>query len=169
MMNHVCQNCQQARATVHITDTMPKKSERHLCERCAEKEGIIVKQHATTHAILQEFLKAKVVLGSDESISCDRCGVSFREFQSTGQLGCPHDYEVFRPLLAALIERAHNGATQHIGKMPARVGAALRQKTGLARLQKELRLAVEAEDYERAARLRDEIRTLEAGGDAGAA
>ncbi|MFQ5462097.1 MAG: UvrB/UvrC motif-containing protein [Phycisphaerae bacterium] len=169
MMNHVCQNCQQARATVHITDTMPKKSERHLCERCAEKEGIIVKQHATTHAILQEFLKAKTVLGGGESISCDRCGMSFREFQSTGQLGCPHDYEVFRPLLATLIERAHNGATQHIGKMPARVGEALRQKTGLARLRKDLRLAVEAEDYERAARLRDEIRILEAGGDAGAA
>jgi len=151
---------------VHITDTMPKKSERHLCERCAEKEGIIIKQHATTHAILQEFLKAKTVSGGGESISCDRCGMSFREFQSTGQLGCPHDYEVFRILLAALIERAHDGATQHIGKMPAKVGAVLRQKTGLARLRKELQSAVEAEDYERAAQVRDEIRVLEIGGDA---
>ncbi len=165
-MNHVCQSCQQAKATVHITDAAPKKQERHLCEDCAEKEGVIIKQHTpSTNAILQEFLKYKVGEvkgpGGVELPSCPKCGRSFQEFQTKGLLGCPNDYDVFRPLLTPLLHRAHEGATRHVGKVPGTAGESVRRQIGLLRLRRELQEAVDQEDYERAAALRDEIRVLE--------
>ncbi len=78
-----------------------------------------------------------------------------------GQLGCPHDYEVFRSLLTPLIERTHEGATHHVGKVPTTADATVQKQTGLLKLRRELQEAVEQENYERAARLRDEISILE--------
>lgn len=147
---------------MHITDVMPEQRERHLCQDCAEKEGIIIKQHPlSTNAILQQFMKHKTANNVAEDLSCPKCGMSFREFQLKGQLGCPHDYEVFGEVLASLIERAHEGATHHVGKSPVTTDAAVRKQTGLLRLQRALREAVEDEDYEVAARVRDQIRVLE--------
>lgn len=161
-MSLVCQRCQQAKATVHITDTIPERVERHLCEDCAEKEGIIIKQqHQTTNEILQKLIKHKTGLGTVENITCPKCGMTFREFQLKGQLGCSHDYEVFEKLLTPLIERAHEGATQHVGKVPATADETIRKQTGLLRLRHKLQEAVEREDYELAARVRDRIQTLE--------
>ncbi|UCE59997.1 MAG: UvrB/UvrC motif-containing protein [Phycisphaerales bacterium] len=160
-MNYVCQHCNQSKATVHITDTMPEKRERHLCEVCAEKEGVIIKQqHQTTNAILQEFIKHKSGLAGVDDRTCPRCGMTFREFRLKGQLGCPDDYEAFRSLLQPLIERAHEGGTQHIGKVPSTADETIRKQTGLLRLRRELDEAVDQENYELAARLRDQIREL---------
>ncbi|MHC5109482.1 MAG: UvrB/UvrC motif-containing protein [Planctomycetota bacterium] len=140
---------------------MPEKTERHLCEQCAEKEGIIVKHHPTTNAILHDFIKQKTGMGSGDGPTCPKCGLSFREFQSTGQLGCPHDYEVFRELLTPLIERAHEDATHHVGKLPGNVEAPVRQQSSLVRLRRELQDAINDENYERAAKVRDEIKAME--------
>lgn len=161
-MSLVCQHCKDSRATVHITDVMPDQRERHLCQNCAEKEGIIIKQHAlSTNAILQQFMKHNAAQSVVEDLSCPKCGMSFREFQLKGQLGCPNDYQVFSEVLSSLIERAHEGATHHVGKSPVTAEAAVRKQTGLLRLQRALRAAVEDEDYEVAARVRDQIRVLE--------
>ena len=161
-MSLECQRCHEAKATVHITDTVPEKRERHLCEQCAEKEGIIVKQHHhTTNEILQQFIKHKTALDTSGDMACSKCGMTFREFQLKGQLGCPHDYEAFKTLLGPLIERAHEGATHHIGKVPAAAGKTVRKQAGLLRLRRELDEAVDRENYELAARVRDQIQTLE--------
>lgn len=162
-MNVVCQRCQQAKATVHITDTIPTKKERHLCEECAEKEGVIIKsaQHATTNDILKQFIEHKTGLTETEDLTCPQCGTAFREFQLKGLLGCAHDYEAFKDLLTPLISRAHEGATHHIGKVPPTADESVRRETGLMRLRRELQEAVHQENYERAARVRDQIQTLE--------
>ena len=161
-MSILCQRCKQAKATVHITDTVPTKREQHLCEQCAEKEGVIVKQaHHTTNEILQQFIKQKTGLGEAEDLSCPKCGQSFREFQLKGQLGCPHDYEAFERVLSPLIARAHRGATHHVGKVPATAKASVKKQAGLLRLRHELQEAVEHEDYEHAALVRDQIQALE--------
>ena len=161
-MTYVCQSCHQAKATVHIMDTAPQKRERHLCEDCAEKEGVIIKQHPpTTNAILQEFLKFKAGAAGEEDRSCPKCGRSFQEFMVKGQLGCPHDYEAFRDVLAPLIDRAHGGATEHVGKVPTTAGESVQKRTELLRLRRELQEAVKQENYERAAEVRDQIRVLD--------
>ncbi|MBU0717833.1 MAG: UvrB/UvrC motif-containing protein [Planctomycetes bacterium] len=161
-MNFLCQHCKQAKATVHITDTIPEKHERHLCEACAEAEGVIIKQpQHTTSAILQEFIKHKVAGAGGDDHTCPRCGITFRQFQVKGQLGCPYDYEAFRSLLLPLIERAHDGSTHHVGKVPSTADSTVRRQTGLFRLRRELQEAVEHENYEEAARVRDAIQGLE--------
>jgi len=164
-MSVVCQRCNQAQATVHITDTIPEKRERHLCEDCAEKEGVIIKQkHHTTNEILQQFIKHKVgaaVAGELESLACPQCGTTLRDFQTNGQLGCPHDYVVFQNFLMPLIERAHEGATHHVGKVPQTAETLVKRQTGIMRLRRELQEAIEQENYERAARVRDQIRDME--------
>ena len=161
-MNFLCQRCNTAKATVHITDTAPKKRERHLCEECAEKEGVIVKQHhQSANAILHEFIKQKTGVGSTDDLSCPRCGTTFQEFQTKGVLGCPHDYEAFRDVLSPLLERAHGGGTHHVGKVPPASGIEVKQQAGLIRLRRELQEAIEQENYERAAKVRDQLKALE--------
>jgi len=157
-----CERCQEKRATVHITDTVPEKRERHLCDECAEKEGVIVKQsHQTTNEILQQFIKMKTGMAAGDDLSCPRCGITFREFQLKGLLGCAHDYTAFHKVLMPLVERAHEGATHHVGKVPSTAGETARRQGGLVRLRRELQEAIDQENYELAARVRDQIQALE--------
>ena len=160
-MSFICQRCKEAKATVHITDTLPEQREQHLCEACAEKEGIIIKPPHTTNEILQQFIKHKTGLGAKDDVTCPRCGTTFREFQLNGQLGCPYDYTAFQTLLAPLIDRAHDGATHHVGKVPPTADAGTQKQSGLLRLRRDLEEAVRQENYERAAKVRDEIKTME--------
>ena len=160
-MQPLCQRCKQAKATVLITD-LPEKKVRHLCEQCAQREGVIVKQSPqTTSQILQEFIKHKSALGAIDDRTCPRCGITFREFRTKGLLGCPNDYDVFRAQLTPLMERAHQGGTHHVGKVPASADESTQRLAGMLRLRRELQDAVEAEDYENAARLRDQLQALE--------
>lgn len=160
----LCQNCQKAPATVHVTEIVKphnEKRERHLCDPCAVSEGVTMKQHESMASALQEFIKQKAGIQEIAQVTCPECGISFREFRNQGLLGCPHDYRAFDKYLAPLIERAHDGATHHIGKAPTRAGSGGKRQNGLLRLRRDLQDAVEAEDYERAARLRDQIKTFE--------
>lgn len=160
-MNNTCQKCKQARATVHITDVIDKR-DRHLCDECAEREGVIVKHgHQTTNAILQEFIKQKTGLGAADAQTCPRCGISFREFRLKGLLGCPFDYEAFRNLLLPLIERAHQGGKHHVGKSPLTTDDRGKKISGLRKLRRELQEALDQENYELAARVRDQLRDME--------
>lgn len=163
-MNRPCQRCQESRATVHITDTTPEKRELHLCEDCAEKEGVIIKQHHhSTNEILQQLIKQKTGLGAAGDLECPDCGMTFREFHVKGQLGCPNDYQAFRKVLEPLIERAHEGATHHAGKVPPTASEKARKDAGLRRLRRELEEAIQQEKYELAARVRDQIQAMESG------
>ena len=85
----------------------------------------------------------------------------YDEFKKLGRLGCPQCYVAFEPHLKGLLRRLHNG-TQHLGKvyLPPDPSQAERQER-LAGLRRKLDRAVESEDFERAAQIRDMIRTLE--------
>jgi protein arginine kinase activator len=103
-----------------------------------------------------------------QPVQCDQCGITWAEFRQTGLLGCPADYDHFERDLTPLIQRAHEGATHHTGKTPAKHGEAKAASEGrptvdVARLRKELQRAVEAEDYETAAKVRDQIKAAEQG------
>jgi len=97
------------------------------------------------------------VLHDGASVACPECGMRFMEFRQQGRLGCPHDYEVFRSGLEALLERIHR-ATRHVGKVPRRGAGGAGEQAEVVDLRRRLRLAVESESYEEAARLRDILR-----------
>ena len=86
--------------------------------------------------------------------------MTFAEFRNAGRLGCPHDYEEFRNELLPLLENIHD-ETRHTGKFPRRAPDSTERQTQMIELRKTLKQAIDVEDYELAARLRDQIRTLE--------
>lgn len=160
-----CDHCNRP-ATVHMTEVQHGKHvERNLCEQChAKMAGIAPKAHTPINELLTKFVMAHSGVQSPTATQCEHCGITWAEFRQNGLLGCAADYDQFEHDLAPLIERAHEGATHHVGKMPARHGggAAARKATiDIARLRKELQRAVEAEDYERAAKVRDQIKQAE--------
>lgn len=161
----LCERCKKATATFHITKIDPggEKYERHLCERCSVEEGHIhVHKAPQVPETLEGFISMKVSVQQLGNLVCNECGLSYLEFRNQGPLGCPNDYDAFQDALAPLLERAHDGGTHHIGKAPRSAGAQRVAGHELLQLRKQLEEAVAAEDYERAAGLRDRIRKLEA-------
>lgn len=156
----LCQHCKKQTATVHLTDLAKgEKKERHLCEECARREGIAVQEHVSINDVLNQFLQSGVQ--ELAKIRCPECGMSFVEFRSQGLLGCPNDYDVFGEALNTVIERAQDGHSHHTGKGPGQTITVKRSaQEDRARLQMELKEAVEAEDYERAAQIRDMLGEL---------
>jgi protein arginine kinase activator len=160
-----CQRCAKA-ATYHITDVdHGTVREYHFCD-----------EHARSHLTPSEessepavgALAAGLAKGTGrarepsaaEKRTCPHCQISFGEFRNTGRLGCPHDYEVFRDELMPLLENIHD-ETRHAGKVPRRAPRTSQRQSDLIELRRQLRKAIEVEDYEAAARLRDQIRTVE--------
>jgi protein arginine kinase activator len=162
-----CDNCNKT-ATVHLTEIKGgKKIEKHLCEQCAaQNEGLPVKSHMPINELLTNFVMAHSGLQKEAGTGCENCGITWAEFRQSGLLGCANDYQVFEKDLTPLLQRAHEGATHHVGKVPTRRGSSgvpMKRQVDLTRLRKDLQRAVESEDYERAAKLRDQIRQAENG------
>jgi len=165
-----CQKCENA-ATFHITElTSGEPQELHLCEDHARQylapseeemaEAIpavagMLAQHLTVGETAEELARL-------DRQSCPVCGITFLEFRKQGRLGCPHDYECFAKELQPLLVNIH-GQTEHVGKCPSRGPGGAEVKTQLIRLRREMKEAVNNEDYERASALRDEIRNIDRG------
>ncbi len=162
----LCQVCGKNPATVHFTEIHDNRmTEIHVCERCAEEKGL---QAASPP---QKFDIADLLAGmvdtmtsSDEErvgrVQCPRCGLLYSAFRETGRLGCAECYAAFQVQLRPLLRRIH-GDTRHRGKVPARDGEGAVRSRQIQRLHDELQRAVEREEFEQAARIRDEIRRLE--------
>ncbi|NJD19108.1 MAG: hypothetical protein FIA95_07490 [Gemmatimonadetes bacterium] len=161
-----CDQCGSGDAVVHLTQIVNNQmSTFHLCEKCAAEKGLETTPEPVNFH-LTDFL-AQMGEGDAASsepaqdLRCSFCGLTFRDFRETGRLGCPHCYASFEAHLRGLLRRIHGG-TQHVGKvyLPPDPSATEMEKR-LETLRRKLQRAVETEDFERAARLRDEIRTLE--------
>ena len=97
-----------------------------------------------------------------EAAACPICGLNWSAFKQSGLMGCAHDYTLYEGKLLPLLKRAQEGATEHVGKIPQtkKTEETDRQVSSL-RIRRDLQKAIDAENYEQAARLRDELRQLE--------
>ncbi len=157
-----CQKCHNP-ATLHITEVLGDEQfeELHLCEQCANKYLYEPQQKASGGSKSQvPELSAEADEGPFNQHECPLCGIKFVEFRNTGRLGCPNDYHEFREELTPLLENIH-GETRHCGKTPRRQPQTRQTQSELIQLRNRLKLAIDKENYEEAARLRDRIRTLE--------
>lgn len=162
-----CENCGEAEAVIHLTQIENNEmTTAHLCEACAAAKGLETGEESSGFP-LADFLAqmggeaSESRSGGGDETACPFCGLTFAAFREAGRLGCPHCYSTFDVQLRGLLRRIH-GSTQHVGKvyLPPDPSASDREKR-LEGLRRRLQRAVDSEDFERAAELRDEIRTLE--------
>jgi len=156
-----CNKCQNP-ATLHITEVHSENQfeELHLCEQCANKYLYDPQQKSGAKGALAEALGEGDETAALNQRECPQCGMKFVEFRNSGRLGCPHDYHEFKEELLPLLENIH-GETRHVGKSPRRLPQNKQTQSELMQLRNRLKEAINLEDYEQAARLRDRIKTLE--------
>ncbi len=162
-----CQSCGLRPATVHVTRIVQGQVEQaHLCAQCAQESGeidMLANPAALLQSLLANFAGQGQTLQTEKETRCPSCGFRFSEFRETGRLGCPSCYTHFRAELEPLLRRLH-GTTEHRGKLPLRRGGAFERDRKLQTLRRDLQQAVAREEYEQAARLRDEIKQFESEG-----
>jgi len=157
-----CCVCKEKPATVHLTQIVGDKMQKlDLCEECAKAKGI---NDPTSFAMADLMLGLGASQELDQSgagaeLKCPRCGFSQADFKKSGRLGCPDCYKTFAEGLSGLLKTMHKG-TRHTGKVPEALRATRENSDRLRSLQKKLAKAIEGEDYEMAAGLRDEIKSL---------
>ncbi|MEJ2745584.1 MAG: UvrB/UvrC motif-containing protein [bacterium] len=91
--------------------------------------------------------------------TCPGCGLSYIDFRKTGRLGCDNCYNAFEKSLQGLLETIHRSTT-HVGKVPSRERAEVEGLTMLKSLEAQLCAAVEKEEFEKAATIRDKLQAL---------
>ncbi|RME95881.1 MAG: excinuclease ABC subunit B [Verrucomicrobia bacterium] len=157
----LCMICKKNEAKVHFTQIVGGKVTKvDLCESCAKEKGLDDPANFSPADLL-------LGLGASEEIAqrtakgdaCPRCGLTQADFKKTGRLGCPDCYTHFAEGLEAALRPMHRG-TRHVGKVPRQPRQPRPVAERIQRLQKQLELAVANEEFEEAARLRDEIKAL---------
>lgn len=95
--------------------------------------------------------------------TCPNCHMRLSEFARTGKLGCSECYNAFRPQLMQVLSSIHSNTT-HTGKISKNASERLKRKRTKEDLEHKLQAAIETQNFEEAAKLRDQIRALEKGG-----
>ncbi len=170
-----CQSCGQREATVHLLEWGDgERKSVWLCERCAADHGSSSdgipsddnladkEQSSGETASLASFL-GQVSAGNKvvDQEPCPVCNYSLAAFRDTNRLGCASCYSHFRECVVPILTRFHRHAS-HLGKVPARVGGVASRQGEITRIRVALEKAIQNEEYEEAARLRDSMRELTA-------
>lgn len=164
----LCDICGKNEASVHLTEIVNEQiTELHLCEDCAQQKSMQMEQQFGLSDLLAGLADFELPVEAPEKISvqCQNCHLTYKDFKKIGRLGCSECYKYFRKYLASLLKRIH-GSNQHVGKSPARLVApgeskAKKKLYTLAELKEKLQKAIATEEFEEAARLRDQIRQTE--------
>ncbi|MFD0681895.1 MULTISPECIES: UvrB/UvrC motif-containing protein [unclassified Paenibacillus] len=164
----LCQECGKKQATLHFTKILNgEKTEFHICESCAREKGELIPgtpNGFSIHNLLSGLLDFDPSHGTLASKAqpgrCEECGLTYSQFSKVGRFGCSSCYKHFEDKLDPLFKRVH-GNTFHTGKVPKRSGGLIQHKREIETLKKELLLRIQGEEFEEAAKLRDEIRQLE--------
>lgn len=160
----LCDSCKERDAVVHLTQVVQSEpTHLHLCEKCAAEKGIETTLATPKHPLgeLLQAVQQQMVAAKGDATRCTFCSASLKDFRGSGRLGCAHCYTAFEPSLRELLRRVHGNA-RHTGRRYDPPAPVLSQEaTMLGELRDRLRRAIESEQFELAADLRDRIRVLE--------
>lgn len=158
----LCERCKQNNATIYVNEYKDGKvTESYLCSECAKVKNSI---SDFTQSAFQSFLTGLLEMGIGKTIQCPNCKMTDEEFRKLGRFGCSTCYETFGETLENTLKRIQPG-NKHIGKVPERFAHIIITKKEIENLKQQLSKAVEEEEYEKAATLRDQIKELERGGE----
>lgn len=166
----ICQDCGQKPATLHFTKIVNgEKTEIHLCESCAGEKGEMFNGSSSNFSIhhllsgLLNFESPPSSIGetpTERILRCENCGLTYSQFSKSGRFGCVECYQHFSQRLDPIFRRIH-GSMEHSGKVPQRSGGEIKIKKEINELKRKLQQKVESEEFEQAAAIRDQIKTLE--------
>ncbi len=165
----LCQHCKKNEATTHIkTMINGEYTEYRLCPECARELGydsMFPDFSADFGGLLSSFF-SNALPAISGAAHCRGCGSTLNDIRRTGKVGCADCYDTFFNELMPTIRSIH-GNTEHKGKRPGEIEYTVNEEQPkenadkLASLRAELKQAIEDENFERAAQLRDEIKELE--------
>ena len=162
----LCENCKKNTATTHIRTVINGVViEKNLCGYCAAQSGYSKFVNNGFASMLAAMFGDELATGNIRESRCACCGTRFSDIAETGKMGCSECYVTFKDKLIPYLKRVH-GTTEHIGKKLNDAGSSLAPVTIDSQkeaLRNEMLKAVQNEDFEKAAYLRDEIKKLEAG------
>ena len=155
--NIKCNSCDNL-ATVHLTQIINNQIHKiDLCEECAKIKGV---------ADPEGFSFSDMFAGSVDSdtnqeteLTCVACGFTHADFRKNGRFGCAVCYDSFEPILSDILDGMHP-SLNHRGKVPHLALGRVDNQTKIEYVERSLRNAVDAEDYEEAARFRDQLTAL---------
>lgn len=146
---------------MHLTEIVNGQMKKiDLCEECAKEKGVTDPQGFALADLLLGLGASSEMDSAGPELECPTCGFTQADFKKTGRLGCSTCYAVFSQPLEAMLKQMHKG-TQHIGKVPKALRAQLDITKQRDQLNEQLQKAIEMENYEEAARLRDHLKELE--------
>lgn len=155
----LCNECGKNQATVHSVQILNGvRKESHLCAECAAKHADISSLGAFN---VSDFFKGFLDMGTPNYVveGCRNCGTTLADFKRDGRLGCSECYNQFRRNIIPVLRQVHGNVT-HAGDVPREADEQTQRRRELEKLRGELQKAVEGEDFERAAQLRDQINAL---------
>ena len=164
----LCQNCGKYEATTHVKRIVNGESaEAHLCNDCAKALGyndVFGGFGNTFGDLLGSFFgEPQMSAISSRTIRCEKCGNTFNDIVNSGKIGCADCYTTFYDKLLPSLQRIH-GKTRHEGKNPTIIKAEVTNSTNLIEdLEEQLRIAIDEQNFEKAAQLRDKINELKEG------
>jgi protein arginine kinase activator len=167
----LCHECNKRDATLHFTKILNgNKTEIHLCDQCAREKGEYIpgSNSFSIHQLLSGLLNFEQAMPNSSNrppqqkeLACDKCGMTIYQFARAGRFGCAQCYHTFSAKLDPMLRRVHSGNTTHIGKIPKRIGKDIHLHRQIEQLKQQLQQHIMKEEFEEAAKLRDEIRSLE--------
>jgi len=133
----------------------------HVCQVCAQSKS----EELNDKLNMSDFLGGLADIGFRESKKhtsnrCLSCGLSYEEFKKKGRLGCEQCYTAFRQYLLPLLKKIHS-SSRHAGKVPLQARRKDFSNLELTELRRRLMRAIQLEEYEDAAKLRDKMKRLE--------
>lgn len=159
-----CDHCGAPNATIHLTEIINGEvSEVHLCAKCSKTNMQEYQKNFNMTDFLSDLVDLDDVAEEDVShVVCDNCGLTYELFKKIGRVGCAQCYSSFHEQLLPLLRKIHT-AVRHKGKMPLSSAGEDNQQmiTRIKELKEKLELAIKNEEFEAAALIRDEIKTLE--------
>jgi len=155
----ICEICKKNQATIHfVMNVNGKVTKINICESCAAGGGMeILASPEKSFNLLNKFLSSLAMAETAEDKECPTCGKKLSEFKDDGKLGCPRCWDVFREDIVPLLKKLHGVSFHNRKKSPLRKENKISEAE---KIQDELRRAVDEENYEKAAELRDRLRDL---------
>ncbi len=160
MLPDDCKNCKKPK-TIFFTQIVEGKIKKFdLCADCPHAQAV---NDPAGFGLAEQLVAAGVELQEAEAstaTACPTCGFTLADFRKTGRMGCPDCYPSFFSHVLSVIRPMHRGV-QHKGKTPKNLKVEIDLRTQISTMETELNEAIEREDYERAAQLRDNLRRVE--------